>query len=98
MLQVWAYYCQEAKSEGEVISRAFTFFLPNDCQSMSYSDFKEVMTDLGAPLTPEEVDRFFALEDDESDGILRLDEFMKECSHFVHVGLVTREHSSHSCL
>lgn len=63
--------------EGELISRAFTFFLPNDCQSMSFSDFKEIMTDIGDALTPEEVDRFFSLVDDESDGILRLDEFMK---------------------
>ena len=61
MLQVWAYYCQEAKNEGEVISGAFTFFLPTDCQSMSYSDFKEIMTEIGDALSPEEVDRFFAL-------------------------------------
>jgi Ca2+-binding EF-hand superfamily protein len=53
--QLWAYYCHEAQSERELISRAFTFFLPDDCQTMSYSDFREVMTETGDPLSLEEV-------------------------------------------
>lgn len=38
----------------------------------------------GNSLTDAEIRRFFALCDDESDGILRLDEFLKVI--FVHVG------------
>lgn len=59
---------------------------------MSYSDFKEILTEIGEALTPEEVDRFFSLVDDESDGILRLDEFMKvHCSNLMSVDAVHSE-------
>lgn len=71
------FYCQEALSEAEIIRNSFTFLLQNDSQAISFSEFRETMMSTGNPLTDSEVRRFFALCDDESDGILRIDEFLK---------------------
>lgn len=51
--------------------------LQNDSQAISYSEFRDIMMSTGNPLSDVEFRRFFALCDDESDGILRLDEFLK---------------------
>ena len=75
--QVWAYYCQEAQSEADIIRNSFTFLLQNDSQAISFSEFRDTMLSTGNPLTEGEVRTFFSLCDDESDGILRLDEFLK---------------------
>eukprot|EP00892_Ulva_mutabilis_P000563 jgi/Ulvmu1/10507/UM064_0045.1 len=76
-VEVWAYYCQEAQSEADIIRSSFTFLLQNDSESMSFSEFYDIMMSTGNPLAEEDIQRFFSLCDDESDGILRLDEFIK---------------------
>jgi Ca2+-binding EF-hand superfamily protein len=46
-------------------------------EAMTYSTFNNIVTETGNPLSDADVKEFFTLVDDEHDGLVRLDEFMK---------------------
>ena len=50
--------------------------MQDDSKSLTYSEFRSVLTQTGDPLTQEEVSQFFALVDKDQDGMLNIDEFM----------------------
>jgi Ca2+-binding EF-hand superfamily protein len=47
--------------------------------SLSYSDFRWILTQTGEPLTQEEVWEFFQIVDEDQDGMLHIEELMKVC-------------------
>jgi Ca2+-binding EF-hand superfamily protein len=45
--------------------------------SLSYSDFRGILTQTGEPLSQEEVWEFFQIVDEDQDGMLHIEELMK---------------------
>ena len=51
----------EAEQEKELIARAFEFLDSDGSKTLSFSEFKVVMTDVGDALTHQELELFFKL-------------------------------------
>eukprot|EP00899_Mesostigma_viride_P012137 jgi/Mesvir1/20924/Mv07995-RA.1 len=78
---LWDYMQEEAAGELEMIMKAFSVFDKDGSRTISFKEFKEVVTELGDQLTDEECTLFFKHVDKNNDGELQFDDlftFLKE--------------------
>ena len=75
-VDLWINELDDVESDETLFKRAFEFFDKDGNGDISLSEFSDVLTDLGDPLTKEECDLFFKLVDKNGDGSLNYDEFL----------------------
>lgn len=75
-VHLWINELDDVESDETLFKRAFEFFDKDGNGDISLSEFSDVLTDLGDPLTKEECDLFFKLVDKNGDGSLNYDEFL----------------------
>lgn len=75
-VDLWINELDDVESDETLFKRAFEFFDKDGNGDISLSEFSDVLTDLGDPLTKEECDLFFKLVDKNGDGNLNYDEFL----------------------
>lgn len=75
-VDLWINELDDVESDETLFKRAFEFFDKDGNGDISLSEFSDVLTNLGDPLTKEECDLFFKLVDKNGDGSLNYDEFL----------------------
>ena len=75
-VDLWINELDDVESDETLFKRAFEFFDKDGNGDISLSEFSDVLTNLGDPLTKEECDLFFKLVDKNGDGNLNYDEFL----------------------
>ena len=75
-VRLWINELDAVEGDATLFKRAFEFFDKDGNGDISLSEFSDVLTDLGEPLTKEECDLFFKLVDKNNDGRLNYNEFL----------------------
>ncbi|GMH32460.1 hypothetical protein BSKO_00294 [Bryopsis sp. KO-2023] len=75
---LWHRYCQRNRVSNEIyVRRAFEFLDTDDMKAILLGEFTSVMTEIGEPLTRDELDKLFKMIDTNQEGMFYIDEFLK---------------------
>jgi len=75
-VDLFAHELLEAESDESMFKRAFQFFDADGSGDIALSEFRKVLTELGDPLSKQELEKFFELVDADGDGHLSYKEFL----------------------
>jgi len=76
-VHLWAMYVKNMEQEETILGKAFQFFDRDGNGVISSEEFKNVMTELGDPLTDEECMLFMSIVDKNNDGQVQYEEFLE---------------------